>query len=672
MRNSTEQRRLLAVVVADIVSYSRLMAENEADTFYRLKDLQSSLITPAIERNHGHIVKWTGDGFLASFDSAVDAVRASVEIQSGNAAAGAGAPDDKRIRFRIGINTGDVIVVPGDVYGDTVNVAARLETAAAPGGICISRSVRDAVRGKFSVEFQDRGELAVKNIPDPVGAFDVHFDPIAWTITREESSARFGRSAYLVAAILALIVGAGTIAAGYFWRRAAVETPKPFAGAPAIPGSPLHEELLVRVSAASPGLSAKARAELTQSYEQSSPHKALVVSVDPAGHWRSTGRPTTENAEEAALENCQVFFAHPCILIATDNTVQTAPVDTNWPRHDMPRVGYTGTFDPEEIPGILPSIRERADIVNYRAVSGPKAIALTPSGGRVFTTSGPNQRAAEEEALRNCNATPVGSREGADCYLYASGNRVVLTLRLTAPLSPAEPPPAQLSTVPGPAVAPVSPAPPPAQPATVSPAGSALHAALSNRLAVVLPGMATRLRDEVVSRYEQARGSKAQAASLAPLGVWRSTERPSAENAETSALENCQVAYGQPCILVAVNDTLPPTPPDNTWPPRDMPRVHYAGLFDPEQIPGTTPELPRRADILSYREATGPKAVAFSPNGGHVYVITGAPNQHAAEEEALKTCYAGGDKPVCFLYASGDQVVLPHRLKEPPTAAKQN
>src|SRR6266702_4630876 len=108
MRNSTEQRRLLAVLVADIVSYSRLMAENEADTFYRLKDLQTSLIMPATDRNHGRIVKWTGDGFLASFDSAVDAVRAAVEIQSGTAAAGVAAADDKRIRFRIGINSGDV------------------------------------------------------------------------------------------------------------------------------------------------------------------------------------------------------------------------------------------------------------------------------------------------------------------------------------------------------------------------------------------------------------------------------------------------------------------------------------------------------------------------------------------------------------------------------------
>ena len=185
MRQSTEQRRLLAVLVADIVGYSRLMAENEADTFYRVKDFQSSLITPTTQRNHGRVVKWTGDGFIGTFDSAVDAVRAAIEIQSGVAAAGASAADDRRIRFRIGINTGDVITVPGDVYGDTVNVAARLEALAEPGGICISTGVRDAVRGKFSLEFENRGELNVKNIPDPVGTFNVRFDPIAWTMGRD-------------------------------------------------------------------------------------------------------------------------------------------------------------------------------------------------------------------------------------------------------------------------------------------------------------------------------------------------------------------------------------------------------------------------------------------------------------------------------------------------------
>src|SRR5207244_8090264 len=162
--------------------YSRLMAENEADTFYRVKDFQTSLITPTTQRNHGRVVKWTGDGFIGTFDSAVDAVRAAIEIQSGVAAAGATAEDNRRIRFRIGINTGDVIVVPGDVYGDTVNVAARLQALAEPGGISIATGVRDAVRGTFSVEFENRGDLNGKNIPDPVAPSNVILATIAWTM----------------------------------------------------------------------------------------------------------------------------------------------------------------------------------------------------------------------------------------------------------------------------------------------------------------------------------------------------------------------------------------------------------------------------------------------------------------------------------------------------------
>jgi len=160
-------------------------------------------------------VKWTGDGFIGTFDSAVDAVRAAIEIQSGVAAAGASAADDRRIRFRIGLNTGDVITVPGDVYGDTVNVATRLQALAEPGGISISTGVRDAVRGKFDLEFENRGELNVKNIPDPVGTFNVIFDPIAWTTGRDEPPpeprARRNRNLFAAGAVLlvAAIVGAG-------------------------------------------------------------------------------------------------------------------------------------------------------------------------------------------------------------------------------------------------------------------------------------------------------------------------------------------------------------------------------------------------------------------------------------------------------------------------------
>jgi class 3 adenylate cyclase len=683
MRQSTEQRRLLAVVVADIVSYSRLMAENEADTFYRLKDFQTSLITPALERNHGHVVKWTGDGFLATFDSAVDAVRAAVEIQSGAASAGASADDNRRIRFRIGINSGDVIVVPGDVYGDTVNVAARLEALAVPGGICISRGVRDTVRGKFSVDFEDRGELAVKNIPDPVGAFNVRFDPIAWTMSRDTAPSRAPsrvplgiRPRYLGGAAIALVVAAIAIGSTWYFlagpasdpaRIEAVRQPSAPVATANLGPAPSRAELIARSAAVAPSLPAKAREEMASGYENSRAHRAQAVSVEPAGHWRAADRPTAENAEESALENCQLFYGQPCVLLAVDGIVQPNPPGDSWPRRDMARVGYAGTFDPERIPGVAPGIREREDIVKYRSAPSPKAVAMTPRGDRVFTIVGAaSQHAAEQEVLGACNAEPGRGRLSTTCFLYAAADRVVLALRLTAPLTAAtttavSAPPAGATTT---AVS-VPPA------ATVPPVP--LRDALAARLEAVAPALPAKLREDAARTYGTARGHKAQAASPQPAGIWRAADRPTADNAEESALENCQIVFGQPCALLAINDAVQPVPADGNWPRRDMPRARYAGSFDPAQIPGALPPTRERADIVAYRSASGAKAVAFTPVAGRAFAITGAANQRTAEEEALKACDADparkAENGACFLYAVGDDVILPRRLKQPLSAA---
>ena len=177
------------------------------------------------------------------------------------------------------------------------------------------------------------------------------------------------------------------------------------------------------------------------------------------------------------------------------------------------------------------------------------------------------------------------------------------------------------------------------------------------------------MREEAAQLYAEAKPHKAQAAAPEHTGLWRADSRPNAENAETAALENCQVSYGWPCVLLAVNDTPQPVPPDGKWPRRDMPRARYAGSFDPAQIPGTTPAVRERSDIISYRAASGPKAAAFHPNGGRVFIVTGAVSQYAAEEQALRVCNTDrpsyGTSGPCFLYASGDAVVLPQRLIEP-------
>jgi adenylate cyclase len=166
-------RRLTAILAADVAGYSRLMGADEEGTHERLKAHLGQLVEPKIKEHRGHTVKNTGDGLLAEFPSMVDAVRCAVEVQRAMANHNAGTPPEKRIDFRVGINLGDVIAEGEDIFGDGVNVAARLEALAEPGGICVSRVVRDQVRDKLDLAFEDMGEQQVKNIARPVRVYRV-------------------------------------------------------------------------------------------------------------------------------------------------------------------------------------------------------------------------------------------------------------------------------------------------------------------------------------------------------------------------------------------------------------------------------------------------------------------------------------------------------------------
>ena len=166
-------RRLAAIFAGDIAAYSRLMGADEEGTLRQLKSHRKELVNPKITEHHGRIVKTTGDGMLVEFVSVVDAVRCAVDIQRGMAERNANVPPDKRIQFRIGINVGDIISDDSDIYGDGVNVAARLEALAEPGGICVARNVHDQVRDKLSFSFEDMGEQSVKNIARPVRAYRI-------------------------------------------------------------------------------------------------------------------------------------------------------------------------------------------------------------------------------------------------------------------------------------------------------------------------------------------------------------------------------------------------------------------------------------------------------------------------------------------------------------------
>jgi class 3 adenylate cyclase len=165
------ERRLSAILAADVAGYSRLMHYDEEATHAKLTALLTEAVHPAIAEHGGRIVKSTGDGFLAEFPSAVEAVRAAVQFQTRIHELAVGHAEDRRIRFRVGVNIGDVIIEPHDIFGDDVNIAARLEGIAEPGGICVSSSVYAHVRDKVAIEFADLGEQNLKNIPRPVRAY---------------------------------------------------------------------------------------------------------------------------------------------------------------------------------------------------------------------------------------------------------------------------------------------------------------------------------------------------------------------------------------------------------------------------------------------------------------------------------------------------------------------
>ena len=173
MASERVERKLAAILAADIAGYSRLMGADEEGTLARLKAHRRELIDPKIKKHSGRVVKTTGDGILIEFPSVVEAVGCAVEVQQGMVDRNAGLPEEKRITFRVGINLGDIIVEGKDIYGDGVNVAARLQELAQPGGVCVSRTVRNQVRDKVPFGFEDLGEQTVKNIARPLRVFRV-------------------------------------------------------------------------------------------------------------------------------------------------------------------------------------------------------------------------------------------------------------------------------------------------------------------------------------------------------------------------------------------------------------------------------------------------------------------------------------------------------------------
>ncbi|MGE0744546.1 MAG: adenylate/guanylate cyclase domain-containing protein [Rhodospirillales bacterium] len=650
MEHASVERRLAAIIAADVVGYSRLMGVDEVGTLSTLKAHRSALIDPVVAAHHGRLVKTTGDGLLLEFGSVIDAIVCAVAIQRGMLSRNLTVPEDRRIVYRIGVNIGDVIIDGDDILGDGVNVAARLEALCEPGGICISRAANEQVRDKLSLSFADLGEHTVKNIARSIGVYGLAAKDIA-TLPEEmvapvlpgpAAASRTARRRWAVAAAAGLAVVAGAAA---WWLSG---------GSPATAPESIERQLATALAQALPAKPAPYGVETAAAYMKLQAHRAIAIARQAGGTWRTGNWPSREDAEEKALERCQIVYDEPCVLAASDDAMAPAGADGSRLARDMARVRYAGLFNPERIPALRPAVSRRPDIEAYPTMQGAKAVALHVGGTLAVATGAATQRAAEEQALRACNGDPQRNRAEGPCLLYAVGNQVVLPLRSTAPIN-----------------APVA-ASPPASPAAVPADGrDAVADALLAALARIAPAQSPAARKAQVQAYLGSPAHKSIAAHP-PASTWRSSGQASAPLAEERTLEGCEARYGAPCVLVAVNDTLSSAPADGDRARRPMPRAQYDGAFDPMQIPAAGDALRRRTDVMAYRDAAGPKAAAFHP-WGRLFITTGAATQRAAEEQALAACNAdpqrNGQAGPCLLYAVMDQVVLTKRLTGPSTPA---
>jgi class 3 adenylate cyclase len=417
-------RHLAAILVADAVGYSRMMAADEKGTLASLTRHRRELIDPTIAAFNGRIVKGTGDGFLAEFASVVDAVRCAIGLQQSMATRTVGDAPEKRVTFRMAINIGDIISQDGDIFGDGVNVAARLEPLAEAGGLCISKSVHDQIRNKVDATFADMGAHSVKNIAVPVEAFGLTAAAIAALAPSvpESAKAKPKRRLALAALVVLLLVGAG-VGSWYFKNKSVQTNPAAIA---------LDSILKVEL----PNTTDATRKKLVKDYFAAHQHRSMVLAPKAKARWWSADWPTADQAVTKDLERCQVFYQEPCAILAVDDDVKDKSADGTWAVVDAPKARYQGDFDPEQIPGVRATVLSRPEVSSYGTATSPKAMAYNAHGAVSVVAKATSQHLAESQALDLCNNDL--SRKDADgpCFLYAIENKIVLSEHFTGPATP--------------------------------------------------------------------------------------------------------------------------------------------------------------------------------------------------------------------------------------------
>ena len=439
------RRKIAVIMAADVCGYSRLVAEDEDGTLKRLMEYRE-IFADFVGRGRGRIFNTAGDAVLAEFDSAVEAVRSAMDIQEALAARNALLPENRRMVFRIGISLGDVVERDGDLLGDGVNIAARLQGLALPGGICVSRAVQEQVVNKVSILFRDIGAQSVKNIPQPVHAFVIADAqsadaqspaPKAGTMKAPAKTRPVSRAVLLFLSTTAIVLLVGAALLVSKTRAPGPAEPGALASFGANPQAPRGESADNGASTSASGANSLAGTPLKpmempfvtrdaqqmiqRQYMTQKGPKALAIAAAAVGMSRNAADETAAKAEALAQCESHAVAGRKCVLFAVGDTIV-------WD-HPAPRIASEGPLAPsfvkmaaageDSVPFIHDEARKKI-LDDYLGLSSPKALVAGPYGGLEYAIGAGATDDIIRRALQIC-----ADRTHLPCLLVAVGDDAV-------------------------------------------------------------------------------------------------------------------------------------------------------------------------------------------------------------------------------------------------------